>query len=81
VARKYVRYGSSPRGAQAMLLGAKVLALRDGRANVAFSDIRRLAAPALRHRLILSFEGQADGVAPDQIVRGVLEGVAETQAG
>jgi len=70
--RKYVRYGSSPRGAQAIALGAKVLALRAGRANVAFEDIEQVVLPALRHRLILSFEGQADGVDPDDILREVL---------
>ena len=71
--RRLVRYGSSPRGAQAMLLTAKVLALRAGRANVAFEDVRRVAVPALRHRLILSFEGQAEGADPDRIVQSVLE--------
>ena len=78
--RKYVRYGASPRGAQAMILAAKVLALRAGRANVAFEDVRQIAAAALRHRLILSFEGQADGIDPDEIIRRVIEAVpaAET---
>jgi MoxR-like ATPase len=76
--RKYVRYGSSPRGAQAIILGAKVLALRDGRANVAFEDVRQVVAPALRHRLILSFEGQAEGVEPDEIIRRLLEAVPQT---
>ena len=70
--RKYVRYGSSPRGAQAILLAAKVRALRDGRANVAFDDLSACAAPALRHRLILSFEAQADGVSTDQVIEHVL---------
>jgi MoxR-like ATPase len=69
---RYVRYGASPRGAQAMILGAKVLALREGRANAAFADVSRVAMPALRHRLILSFEGQADGVVSDDIIRDVL---------
>ncbi len=80
IARKYVRYGSSPRGAQAMILAAKVQALRKGRANVAFEDVQEVAPPALRHRLILSFEGQADGVGADEIIRHVLRGVptAET---
>jgi MoxR-like ATPase len=73
--RKFVRYGASPRGAQSILLAAKVLALRSGRANVAFEDVRRVALPALRHRLILSFEGQAEGVDPDQVVARVLETV------
>ena len=79
LARKYVRYGSSPRGAQAILLAGKVLALRDGRANVAFTDIRQVVAPALRHRLILSFEGLSDGVTPDQILQQVLESVPPAQ--
>ncbi|HUU21681.1 MAG TPA: MoxR family ATPase [Phycisphaerae bacterium] len=78
--RRLVRYGCSPRGAQAMLLTAKVLALRAGRANVAFQDVRRVAAPALRHRLILSFEGQAEGADPDQIIRTVLADTPETPA-
>jgi MoxR-like ATPase len=70
--RKYVRYGASPRAAQAILLGAKVMALREGRANVAFDDVARFAAPAMRHRLILSFEGQADGAEPDAIIEEIL---------
>jgi MoxR-like ATPase len=74
-ARRCVRYGASPRGAQAMVLAAKVLALRDGRANVAFADVRRAAPAALRHRLILSFEALADGVTTDQVVQEVLESV------
>ncbi|MFW6132414.1 MAG: AAA family ATPase [Planctomycetota bacterium] len=74
--RRYVRYGASPRAAQAILLAAKVRALRAGRANVAFEDIRPVATPALRHRLILSFEGQADGVEPDGIIAAVLDAVA-----
>ena len=71
--KKYVRYGSSPRGAQAILLAAKVRALREGRANVSFEDVRSCAPAALRHRLILSFEGQADGIAPDAVIAQVLE--------
>ena len=79
LARKYVRYGASPRGAQSILLAAKVLALRDGRANVAFADVKTVAPAALRHRLILSFEGIADGITPDQIVDQVLESVPQTR--
>jgi MoxR-like ATPase len=71
-ARQYVRYGASPRGGQAIVLAAKVRALTAGRANVAFEDVDAVAAPALRHRLILSFEGQADGIAPDQIIADTL---------
>lgn len=70
--KKYVRYGASPRGAQAIIIAAKVAALRDGRANVAFDDVAATAAPALRHRLILSFEGQAEGIPADSIIAGVV---------
>ena len=71
--KRYVRYGASPRGAQAMVLGAKVNALLNGRYNVAFSDIKAVVYPALRHRLILNFEGEAEGVAPDQVIGAILE--------
>ena len=74
---RFVRYGSSPRGAQAIILASKVLALRQGRANVALADVRKVALPALRHRLILSFEGQADGIEPDEIIRQVLVSTPE----
>jgi len=77
--KKYVRYGSSPRGAQAIILAAKVAALREGRANVAFDDIRSATAPALRHRLILSFEGQAEGIQPDDIIRQVLDAAPQAK--
>lgn len=70
--RRFVRYGSSPRGAQALALAGKANALLDGRFNVAFEDVRSMALQALRHRLILSFEGEAEGVDPDAIVGGVL---------
>ncbi|MBI4565428.1 MAG: MoxR family ATPase [Planctomycetes bacterium] len=73
VARKYVRYGSSPRGVQALVLAGKILALMKGRYNVAFSDIREASYPALRHRLILNFEAEAEGVRPDQILGRILE--------
>ncbi|NIA20955.1 MAG: AAA domain-containing protein [Anaerolineaceae bacterium] len=74
---KYIRYGASPRAAQSIILAAKINALRQGRYNVAFSDIRRAAAPALRHRLILNFEGEAEGVSPDDLVDQVLTAVPE----
>lgn len=63
------------RGAQALVLAAKAAALFDGRTHVALSDIGRVAPPALRHRLIRSFEGEASGTSPDDIVRAVLEAV------
>ncbi len=77
IAKKYIRYGSSPRGAQAIILAAKVAALRDGRANVAFDDIRAAALPAMRHRLILNFEGQADGIDTDAVITEVLNHVPQ----
>lgn len=70
---RYVRYGASPRGAQALVLGAKVCALLDGRFNVAFDDIRRVAKPSLRHRIILNFEGEAEQISPDAIIDDILE--------
>jgi MoxR-like ATPase len=79
LARKYVRYGSSPRGAQAILLASKVRALRAGRSNVAFEDIRAVVAPALRHRLILSFEGQADGVVPDDLLAEIVQSLPRSE--
>ena len=71
--RKYVRYGSSPRGAQSLILGAKVKAILDGRYNVAREDIQAVAFPSLRHRLILSFEGEAEGIDPDGIIQHLLD--------
>jgi MoxR-like ATPase len=77
--RRYVRYGGSPRGAQAMILGAKVAALLDGRYNVAFEDLRALALPSLRHRVLLNFEGEAEGITPRSIVEAVLDAVPEEE--
>ena len=71
--RRFVRYGSSPRGAQALVLGAKVRALAEGRYNVSVNDLRSLAAPALRHRIILNFEGEADGIDVDQVIDQAVE--------
>ena len=76
--RQFVRYGSSPRGAQALIIGAKVNALLEGRFNVSFDDIEAVAPAALRHRLLLNFEGLAEGVDTDDIVRDVL-GVVNKQ--
>lgn len=66
--RKYVRYGSSPRGGQALIQGARLKAILDGRYNVAWQDIEVLLKPALRHRILLNFEGQANNVSPDRIL-------------
>jgi MoxR-like ATPase len=73
--RRYVRYGASPRGMQAMILAGKIMALLDERYNVAIDDIRQAALPALRHRLILNFEAQAEGVVTDEVIGVVLEEV------
>jgi MoxR-like ATPase len=72
---QYVRYGSSPRGAQALVLGAKITALLAGRYNASFDDIMAVAPAALRHRLLLNFEGQAEGISPDDIVADLLKHV------
>jgi MoxR-like ATPase len=69
---RYVRFGSSPRGAQVLILGGKIRALLQGRFNVSFEDVARMAHPAIRHRLILNFEGEAEGITPDQIVDAVI---------
>jgi MoxR-like ATPase len=74
--KKYVRYGSSPRGAQACLLAAKIKALLDGRFAVSTDDLRYVAKPALRHRLILNFEGEAEGIDPDTIIDSILSETA-----
>ena len=71
--RKYVRYGASPRGAQALVLSAKIRAILDHRYNVAREDLAAVAHAALRHRLILNFEGQAEGVSSDDVIDAVLE--------
>jgi MoxR-like ATPase len=72
IVRSYVRYGASPRGAQAIVLGAKIHALLDGRFNVAYADVQAVAAPALRHRIILNFEGEAEGIRTDSVVRAII---------
>lgn len=71
--RQYVRYGSGPRGIQSIISASKIRALMAGRLQVSYGDIRETAVPALRHRLILNFEGQASGVSPDGIIAAILE--------
>jgi MoxR-like ATPase len=73
LARRFIRYGASPRGAQALVLGAKVLALSEGRFNVSVEDLRAIALPALRHRLILNFEGEAEGVDVDRLIAQLVD--------
>ncbi|MEC9475747.1 MAG: MoxR family ATPase [Planctomycetota bacterium] len=74
---RWVRYGASPRGVQALLLGGKVRAALDGRVHVAFEDIRQTAPAALRHRILLGFEGEAEGITSEQIIAAVIEQVGE----
>jgi MoxR-like ATPase len=76
MARQYIRYGSSPRGAQALILGAKIHALLSGRYNVSFDDVKAVAPAALRHRLLLNFEGQAEGITTDQVIADLLSKVS-----
>jgi MoxR-like ATPase len=71
--RRYVRYGASPRGLQTLVLAGKVRALLEGRYNVAFDDLAAVARPALRHRVFLQFEAEADSVTTDQIIDEILE--------
>jgi MoxR-like ATPase len=71
--RRYIRYGASPRGLQTLVLGGKVRALLEGRYNVALDDLTAVARPALRHRVFLQFEAEADGVTADQIITEILE--------
>jgi MoxR-like ATPase len=77
--RRYVRYGGSPRGLQAIILAAKIYALLDGRFNVAFRDIRNAVLPALRHRIILNFDGEAEGIRHDAVLTSVIEQVPENE--
>ena len=74
--KKYVRYGVSPRGGQALVLGGKVTALLAGRYNVAFDDIRAVAPAALRHRLLLNFDGLAEGVKTDDVINELVSSLA-----
>ena len=78
IATQFLRFGSSPRGAQTLILAGKVRALAQGRFNVSFEDLQAVAQPALRHRLILNFEAEAEGVTTDQIVAQVLKDVPKT---
>jgi len=79
-ANKYIRFGGSPRGAQALVLGGKVRALLEGRYNVSFEDIRRVYLPALRHRVLLNFEAQAENIPSDTVLAQILNEVKEKPA-
>jgi MoxR-like ATPase len=78
IANQFLRYGSSPRGAQTLMLAGKVRALAQGRFNVSFEDVQAAAYPALRHRLILNFEAEAEGMTTDGIIAQVLKDVPKT---
>ncbi len=75
--RKYLRYGSSPRGGQSLIVGGKVRALLKGHSEVHYDDIRDVVLPALRHRVILNFEGEAERIDPDVILKAIVESVPE----
>src|SRR5690606_15839041 len=70
--RRFVRTGASPRGVQAMLLAAKIRALFEGRYAASIEDVKASARPALRHRILMSFEGEAEGVKPDTLIGDIL---------
>ena len=76
IVKDFVRYGASPRGLQAMILAGKIMALMDDRFNVAYDDIRLAALPALRHRLIMNFEAQAEGIDADQVITTLCQQVS-----
>ena len=79
ISTQYLRFGSSPRGAQCLILGAKARALAQGRFNVGFEDIQAVAPAVLRHRLILNFEAEAEGITTDHVVAQVLRDVAKSR--
>jgi MoxR-like ATPase len=78
--KRFVRFGASPRGAQAALLGAKIRALFAGRFAASIDDVRAVALPALRHRVLLNFEGEAEGIKTDQVIEQILASVPEAKA-
>jgi MoxR-like ATPase len=73
VTNKYVRWGASPRAAQTLSLAAKLNALLDGRFNASFSDVNKVYLPAMRHRVLLNFEGEAEGVSTDDVLKEIIE--------
>ncbi|MEO0475057.1 MAG: MoxR family ATPase [Planctomycetota bacterium] len=73
LASQFLRFGGSPRACQALVLGGKVKALLDGRAHVSVEDLKAVMLPALRHRVLLNFEGQAEGVTPDMVINDIID--------
>jgi MoxR-like ATPase len=78
VVRRFVKFGGSPRGGQALLLAAKINAVFEGRFAAGIDDIRKIVLPALRHRVLLNFEGEAEGVKTDDVLREILKHLPET---
>ena len=81
ITNQYLAFGASPRGVQGLIMAAKFRALLDGRWNVSFNDVKAAALPALRHRVILNFEGEADGISTDQVVETIVEQTPHTIKG
>jgi MoxR-like ATPase len=77
ITNQYLRWGASPRAAQTMALSSKVRALLEGRFNVSFEDVRRVCLPAMRHRVVVNFEAQAEGISADQVLLEILDQVPE----
>jgi len=77
ITNRFLRFGSSPRGAQAIVLASKIRAMLDGRFNVSFEDVRSVYLPALRHRVLLNFEAQAENISPDSVLAEILTDVKE----
>jgi MoxR-like ATPase len=76
--KRFVKFGSSPRGAQALLLAAKIRSLMEGRFAAAIEDVKASALPALRHRVLLNFEGEAEGVKTDDLLQEILKSLPKT---
>jgi MoxR-like ATPase len=81
LAKRFGRFGASPRGAQAVLLAAKIRSLFEGRFAASIDDVRAVALPALRHRVLLNFEGEAEGIKTDQVIEEILKKVPDTKPG
>ncbi|MEM9415708.1 MAG: AAA family ATPase [Planctomycetota bacterium] len=81
MARQFLRFGGSPRACQALVLGGKVRALLDGRAHVSVEDLKHIMVPAMRHRVLMNFEGQAEGVTPDMVVNDIIDKLPVEAAG
>jgi MoxR-like ATPase len=81
IVKRFVRFGGSPRGAQSVLLASKIRALFEGRFAASIDDVKKVALPALRHRVLLNFEGEAEGIKTDQVLTEIIKSIPETKAG